>query len=80
MRDRGLDLIKFLAILTMVVDHCRFIFPSFQSYLMAVGRWAFPLFAFAIMSLTMENTHNFVIKTPLPHIHYFFEAWMCGKS
>lgn len=63
MRDRGLDLIKFLAILTMVVDHCRFIFPSFQSYLMAVGRWAFPLFAFAIALNTFRALTNNKIST-----------------
>lgn len=58
MRDKGLDLIKLLAILTMVVDHSRFIFPEFQSYLMAIGRWAFPLFAFAIALNTFRALTN----------------------
>lgn len=58
MRDKGLDLIKFLAILTMFIDHCRFIFPNFQSYLMTVGRCAFPLFAFAIALNTFRALIN----------------------
>ncbi|MGD9569815.1 MAG: TraX family protein [Sedimentibacter sp.] len=47
-RNNALDLIKIIALVTMVFDHLRFVFPSFQVQLMTVGRWAFPFFAIAI--------------------------------
>lgn len=68
MRNKGLDLIKLLAILTMVVDHCRFILPNYQSYLMAIGRWAFPLFAFAIA----VNTYRALLNDKKTTIKAYF--------
>ena len=47
-RNNALDLIKIIALVTMVIDHLRFVFPSFQVQLMTLGRWAFPFFAIAI--------------------------------
>ena len=58
MRNKALDLIKLLAIITMVIDHCRFIFPLYQSQLIAIGRWAFPLLAFAIALNTFRALSN----------------------
>nr|WP_313955129.1 TraX family protein [Pseudomonas psychrotolerans] len=46
-RDNGLDLIKWLAILTMVLDHLRYLWPSID-WLFIVGRLAFPLFCLGI--------------------------------
>ncbi|CAK9889433.1 TraX family protein [Pseudomonas putida] len=46
-RDTGLDLLKWLAILTMVADHLRFLWPE-QVWLFIVGRLAFPWFCLAI--------------------------------
>ncbi|MHA7113039.1 TraX family protein [Pseudomonas promysalinigenes] len=47
MRSAGLDLIKWVAIITMVVDHLRYIWPEAQA-LFIVGRFAFPLFCLAV--------------------------------
>ncbi|MBV4541624.1 TraX family protein [Pseudomonas vlassakiae] len=47
MRSAGLDLVKWVAIVTMVADHVRFIWPAAQG-LFIVGRFAFPLFCLAM--------------------------------
>mgnify|MGYP003110313879 CR=1 FL=1 len=47
-RDAGLDLIKWLAMLTMVVDHLRYLWPQAESWLFFIGRLAFPLFCLGI--------------------------------
>lgn len=46
-RDKGLDLIKWLAILTMVLDHLRYLWPTAE-WLFILGRLAFPLFCLGI--------------------------------
>ncbi|CAM3899673.1 TraX protein [compost metagenome] len=46
-RDSGLDLLKWLAIITMVADHLRFVWPA-EHWLFVVGRLAFPWFCLAI--------------------------------
>lgn len=46
-RSAGLDLVKWLAMLTMVADHLRFIWPA-ADWLFIVGRFAFPLFCLGI--------------------------------
>lgn len=47
MRSSGLDLVKWTAILTMVADHLRYLWPA-AAGLFIVGRLAFPLFCLAI--------------------------------
>ncbi|WP_409265685.1 TraX family protein [Pseudomonas sp. KCJK8521] len=47
MRSAGLDLVKWTAMLTMVADHLRFLWPAADG-LFVVGRLAFPLFCLAI--------------------------------
>ncbi|MFJ3076460.1 TraX family protein [Pseudomonas sp. NPDC087029] len=47
MRSAGLDLVKWTAMLTMVADHLRFLWPAADG-LFIVGRLAFPLFCLAI--------------------------------
>ncbi|MFJ4067800.1 TraX family protein [Pseudomonas sp. NPDC089996] len=47
MRSAGLDLVKWVAMLTMVADHVRFIWPEAQG-LFIIGRFAFPLFCLAM--------------------------------
>ncbi|MFO3724969.1 TraX family protein [Pseudomonas sp. HLMP] len=47
MRSAGLDLVKWTAILTMVADHLRFLWPAAEG-LFVLGRLAFPLFCLAI--------------------------------
>lgn len=46
-RDIGLDLLKWLAIISMIADHLRFIWPA-EHWLFVVGRLAFPWFCLAI--------------------------------
>ena len=46
-RDHALDLIKWLALLTMLIDHLRLVWPQLAD-LFVIGRWAFPLFCLAI--------------------------------
>ena len=47
MRSAGLDLVKWMAMLTMVADHLRFLWPDADG-LFVLGRLAFPLFCLAI--------------------------------
>lgn len=47
MRDANLDLIKWLAMLTMLLDHLRYVWPEAE-WLFIVGRLAFPLFCLGI--------------------------------
>jgi hypothetical protein len=47
MRSAGLDVVKWVAILAMVADHLRFLWPAADG-LFIVGRLAFPLFCLAI--------------------------------
>ncbi|MNO66636.1 TraX protein [compost metagenome] len=47
MRSAGLDLVKWMAMLTMVADHLRFLWPAADG-LFVIGRLAFPLFCLAI--------------------------------
>lgn len=51
-RNKALDLIKIIAIVSMVLDHLRYILPEYQNILVTFGRWAFPFFAFLIASNT----------------------------
>jgi len=46
-RDTTLDLIKWLAMLTMLLDHLRYVWPETE-WLFIVGRLAFPLFCLGI--------------------------------
>lgn len=62
-RDKALDLIKWLAIISMVIDHCRFIFPQI-SILVIIGRLAFPLFCLAIAANVLRATFS---PQPMQH-------------
>lgn len=46
-RNANLDLIKWLALITMLIDHLRLVWPQLAD-LFVIGRWAFPLFCLAI--------------------------------
>ncbi len=46
-RNAALDTIKWLAVISMVLDHLRYLWPS-ADWLFVVGRLAFPLFCLAI--------------------------------
>ena len=46
-RAAGLDLVKWLAMVSMVIDHLRFFWPTAE-WLFVIGRLAFPLFCLGI--------------------------------
>ncbi|EPW8900939.1 conjugal transfer protein TraX [Ectopseudomonas composti] len=46
-RDAGLDLVKWLAMLSMLIDHLRYLWPDVYA-LFVIGRLAFPLFCLGI--------------------------------
>ena len=52
-RSYSLDLVKWLALLTMLLDHLRFVWPQLSG-LLVPGRLAFPLFCLAIAA----NVHR----------------------
>jgi len=55
--DFGRDLLKWIAIITMTVDHVGVVlYPEFK-FLRLIGRLSFPLFAYLLI-LGMENTRN----------------------
>ncbi|MFJ2983021.1 MULTISPECIES: TraX family protein [unclassified Pseudomonas] len=54
MRSAGLDLVKWTAIVTMVADHLRYLWPAAEG-LFVVGRLAFPLFCLAIAVNAQRN-------------------------
>ncbi len=56
-RDACLDLIKWLAMLTMVVDHLRYLWPQAESWLFFIGRLAFPLFCLVIAA-NVSRSHR----------------------
>lgn len=43
-RNKVLDLLKWIAIITMVVDHASILLPQYNLLLRSIGRWAFPVF------------------------------------
>ena len=55
--DKGRELLKWLAIITMTIDHIgAFLYPELE-FLRWIGRIAFPLFAYLLV-LGLENTTN----------------------
>lgn len=61
MRSAGLDLVKWVAILTMVADHLRYLWPAADA-LFLVGRLAFPLFCLAI-AVNVERSRSGALRT-----------------
>jgi len=55
--DLGREILKWIAIITMTIDHIgAILFPEFE-VLRVIGRLSFPLFAYLLI-LGMENTRN----------------------
>lgn len=63
-RAKAQDLVKWIAMLSMVIDHLRFIFPSMDA-LIIIGRFAFPLFCLAMAA----NVQRLPVGTPV--IYHF---------
>ncbi|ENA27128.1 hypothetical protein HMPREF1487_09341 [Pseudomonas sp. HPB0071] len=54
-RDKSLDLIKWLALVTMVVGHLRILMPDTLSWTVVPGRAAFPLFALILAANVLRQ-------------------------
>jgi hypothetical protein len=70
--DSGRELLKWIAIITMTVDHVGvMLYPEFE-VLRFIGRLSFPLFAYLLM-LGMETTRNifFTLSAGLLFIYFF---------
>ena len=61
-RAKAQDLVKWIAMLSMVIDHLRFIFPSIDA-LIIIGRFAFPLFCLAMAA----NVQRLPVSTPVTY-------------
>lgn len=61
-RAKAQDLVKWIAMLSMVIDHLRFIFPSIDA-LIIIGRFAFPLFCLAMAA----NIQRLPVSTPVTY-------------
>ncbi|TEU29288.1 TraX family protein [Alkanindiges illinoisensis] len=59
-RAKAQDLVKWIAMLSMVIDHLRFIFPSMDAFII-IGRFAFPLFCLAMAA----NIRRLPVNTPV---------------
>jgi hypothetical protein len=55
--DQGRELLKWVAIVTMTVDHVGLLFFPEYPFFRIVGRIAFPIFAYLLV-LGMESTHD----------------------
>lgn len=47
-RNKGLDLLKLMALAAMTIDHLRYVLPERALELVFLGRWAFMLFAMVL--------------------------------
>ncbi len=56
-RDGRLDAIKWIAMITMVIDHIRFIYND-MTWFYAIGRISFPFFCLAIAINVYRNFHS----------------------
>lgn len=75
-RDAGLDLVKWLALLTMLVDHLRHLWPQAQDELFILGRLAFPLFCLGIAA-NVRRSRSGELFTP-NNARYL--AWLVAFS
>lgn len=71
-RSASLDLLKWLAIVTMVADHLRFLWPE-QHWLFVVGRLAFPFFCLAIAANVGRSACTGAVFAP-SNVRYL--GWM----
>lgn len=66
-RAKAQDLLKWIAMLTMVIDHLRFVFPDSPA-LIIIGRFAFPLFCLAIAANVQRLPSNAAINHQFPYL------------
>ncbi|WP_434678381.1 conjugal transfer protein TraX [Pseudomonas sp. R1-18] len=72
-RDKALDLLKWLAMLCMVLDHLRYVGWSIDVFYIP-GRLAFPWFCLAIaLNLSRRSA-----AVQAPRVQWRYLAWLCG--
>ncbi|WP_080989953.1 TraX family protein, partial [Aeromonas caviae] len=88
-RDGRLDAIKWIAMITMVIDHIRFIYNDI-TWFYAIGRISFPFFCLAITINVYRNVHSqqvyllygkyilwmmtFSLISEIPYRLYFYQS------
>jgi hypothetical protein len=75
-RDANLDLIKWLAMLTMLLDHLRYLWPQAADWLFIIGRLAFPLFCLGIAANVARSRFGGVYTDE--NVRYL--GWMAAFS
>ena len=91
-RNSAQDLIKWLAMITMVIDHTRYLFPAAE-WLFIPGRFAFPFFALAMAmniarapvdSVITEGNSRYLlwlmVFTLLSEVPYRWLSWSSGTA
>lgn len=58
MKDARTDLLKWIGILSMVIDHVGYIFFPEEEWFRSVGRLAFPIFAYLIAEGTLRTSNK----------------------
>jgi len=69
-RERGLDLVKWLALLSMALDHLRFLIPghALLGWGFVPGRLAFPLFCLALAANLARSRPGLFARSEQRHI------------
>ena len=73
-RSASIDLMKWIALMTMTVDHLKYIFPDHVLGLFLIGRWAFVFFAFVIalnLHTAVEHNNTRTIRSYVIHLMVF---------
>lgn len=70
LRERGLDLVKWLALASMALDHLRFLLPGqpLLAWCFVPGRLAFPLFCLALAANLARQRPGVFARTAQRHI------------
>lgn len=73
-RNRVLDLLKWIAIVTMVIDHASILFPQYNMLLRSIGRWAFPVFCIMLafnLNQAISKKKTFTLKNYFKNLVLF---------
>jgi len=78
-RNRAVDLIKWIAMVTMVLDHVRFIWPNLMG-LFVPGRLAFPLFALAMaLNIYRQRSGNYLSAANFRYLTLLLSAALVSE-
>lgn len=68
-RNAVIDLIKWFAIITMVIDHSYILLPQYEFIMRGLGRWAFPFFCLILA----YNSHNAISKSKVKTLNNYLK-------